>query len=324
MKLKFEKWHGCKNDFIVMHVAANDKLTLSSLRRRAPEICSRRGDGIGADGLIILHPVNKLDVMPADMTIINSDGSQAAICGNGIRCAALSNLRAWRERGNPHDKPDNIAFSIAASSGESRQVLCQFLGGLQGRLVDGSWPMVSVDMGEARVGRDLSWAGSIEGILKSAVDSLKLGSRIDSWELCDIGNPHIVIFSESADRELIRGIGPALQKGAADWDGVNVHVVRRESLENRVKASAAQFLGACSESAYKAWTWERGAGETQACGSGACAIALAAIAGGDAGRDGWISVEMPGGRLFARQDSAEDSVLLAGPGQFVFDGTLDF
>lgn len=324
MKLKFEKWHGCKNDFIVINVAANDKLTLSSLRNRAQEICSRRGDGIGADGLIILQPANKLDLMPAAMTIINSDGSQAAICGNGIRCAALSNLRAWRERGNPHDKPDNMAFSIAASSGESRQVLCQFLGGLQGRLVDGSWPMVSVDMGDAKVGRDLAWAGTMEGILKFAVDSLSLGSRIESWEICEIGNPHIVIFSESADGELIRTIGPALQKGPTGWDGINVHVVRRESLDNKVKASATQVFGTCSESAYKAWTWERGAGETQACGSGACAIGLAAISSGDAERDGWISVEMPGGRLYVRQDSAEDSILLAGPGQFVFDGTLDF
>ena len=324
MKLKFEKWHGCKNDFIVLHVAANDKLTLSSLRNRVQEICSRRGDGIGADGIILLHPANKTDIMPMAMTIINSDGSQAAICGNGIRCAALSNLRAWREKGNPHDKPDNMAFSIAGSSGESRQVLCQFLGGVQGRLVDGSWPMVSVDMGDAQVGRGLSWAGVFEEILKPVLASLNLSGRIESWELCEIGNPHVVLFTDSADGEMIRTIGPALQKGPQGWDGINVHVVRRESLDNKTKASATQVLGACSEASYKAWTWERGAGETQACGSGACAIGLTALAGGDAERDGWISVEMPGGRLFVRQDSAEDSVLLAGPGQFVFDGTLDF
>src|SRR5207244_4126292 len=137
----------------------------------------------------------------------------------------------------------------------------------------------------------------------------------------DIGNRHVVIFCEEAGRELACRLGPALQAGES-WDGINVHVVQGLVLETRARAMTAQLFAKLSEEGLKAWTWERGAGETQACGSGACAIGAVALAREDFSRAAWLCVEMPGGQLFVRQEQEGDTVILAGPGKFVFEGWL--
>ena len=122
MQLKFEKWHGCLNDFAVVWITeADGDVVMNSLKRQAVQLCDRHA-GIGADGLLILHVKNAGDLTPTKLTIINSDGSIAKNCGNGIRCAASAVLKAHREKGTPKDLPELVALEV-----EGQQMIARFM-----------------------------------------------------------------------------------------------------------------------------------------------------------------------------------------------------
>ena len=113
MKIKFEKWHGCRNDFILIWLGPNQEITYDAIIRKTPFLCSKLGDGIGADGMIILHHLGE-EHNPDRISIINSDGSIAQTCGNGIRCAALATLKKLCEfQQYSQELPDGISFKIS-------------------------------------------------------------------------------------------------------------------------------------------------------------------------------------------------------------------
>src|SRR6476620_5995215 len=142
MELEFEKWHGNKNDFILTWFV-HDQVTFEALRREAPALCNRDGSGIGADGILVLHVQTKRDVMPTQLTIINSDGSLAETCGNGIRCAALSILtRHWEHTPSLEDL-DGFELNLRSSRASIR-----FMGKFKKNIRD-SLPLVAVEMGQA-------------------------------------------------------------------------------------------------------------------------------------------------------------------------------
>lgn len=322
MKLKFEKWHGCRNDFIVCWLPENDQLTRQALRSQAENICARDGGGVGADGIILLHPQNKDDLFPRRLLIINSDGSLAATCGNGLRCAALSTLNAWRERGNPHNPPDGIEFEIHQEEGSApRQVFCRYVTDRKLQPGDRLWPMVSVDMGEVVLGPGVRERQLAFSLLLAHAETLGIKQKLQSWEVCELGNLHLVVWSDEASQVMARQLGPLMQT-APDWDGINLHLIKPRTLENPDKARIGRLFKDLSDDGFAAWTWERGAGETQACGSGACAIVAVAGIQGDYDRKDWVSVQMPGGMLLARWDDGR--MTLAGPGELVFTGSLEF
>lgn len=323
MKLKFEKWHGCKNDFIVTWLSENDQLTRQSLKSQAPNLCRRDGGGIGADGIIILHPKSKDDLSPTRLSIINSDGSIAATCGNGLRCAALTTLKAWRERGNPHESPDGIEFEVIGEEGKTRSVFCRFLSDRKLAPGDRLWPMVSVDMGEVKTGVAVAERQRALTLLSEHSEKLGISSQIQSKEVCQVGNLHLVVFSEQASNDMVHRLGPLLQT-APGWDGINLHVVKNRSLDATEKARMGRLFRDLTDDGYQAWIWERGAGATQACGSGAVAIATVAALQGDVSAAVWVPVEMPGGMLLARFDEEEGRATLAGPAEFIFEGVLEF
>ena len=99
MNLSFEKWHGAKNNFIVCHLVENDDLLLESLKKNTSKLCTNDGSGIGADGILILLYENIKELYPSELIILNSDGSFAKTCGNGIRCAASSLHNRLSENG---------------------------------------------------------------------------------------------------------------------------------------------------------------------------------------------------------------------------------
>lgn len=310
MDLQFEKWQGCRNDFVVLRITdADGDIVLNSLRRQAPRLCDRHA-GVGADGLLVLWTRVKDEVMPHRLSIINSDGSIAQNCGNGLRCAAASILRAYRKKAGPHASLEMLDLPV-----ESQTKICRFLNPHQ---VD---PLIAVEMGVPILNEHLSWWHDAQADVKAAVAQLDRQRNVQDLAACDIGNRHLIITMEDASRDVVRTLGPALQV-SRHWDGINVHLIRSSPVTEKDQALAKNALGQKISEIFQAFVWERGAGETMACGSGAAAIGASALASGLLSRHAWIGVDMPGGRLYVKQEHEDDPVTLAGPASFIFHGTL--
>jgi diaminopimelate epimerase len=312
MYIDFEKWHGCLNDFIIVRFN-DDPLILKSLKTAAPRLCRRDGSGIGADGLILIHetPLIRDTADPRKITIINSDGSLASTCGNGIRCAAKS-IYDHLTQLNKKNGPDYIELVL-----EKNNVVCRIL---KSRNV--SEPFIAVSMGVPKVNNQTPFHAAA----RSAIDTLgkeinfpKLGSDFGT---CELSNNHIVFFLDKMDRDLLLKVGPQLQT-AQGWDGINVHLVRRKDIDINDQEQTVKIFGDDLEEIYEALVWERGAGETNACGSGACAIAAVSYENQASSRSGWIAIDMPGGRLYCRQSEENDEIVLAGPAQKSFVGKFE-
>lgn len=314
MELNFEKWHGCQNDFILIWTEADD-ITLRSIERQAVKLCSRHGDGIGADGIILLHVKSSRDTESSQVTIINSDGSLAATCGNGLRCAAASTLNRIRKLSSSSDIPEGLVLNLGDHS-----IPCRFLG--RGKLKSAQNPYVAVTMGIPDVEKRQQLQPLAISAVKAAESTLQLNGFSANVNSFNIQNNHIVIQSDHASRAALLKLGPALQKSPY-WDGINVHLVRNKDLSDTDISNSKQILDSPIAELYEAFVWERGAEETRACGSGACAIGSLALSSGFVERHQWVGIDMPGGRLFVKHETDEDPVILAGPTQFVFKGTVE-
>lgn len=316
MELEFEKWHGNKNDFVLTWFP-HDQVTFESLRRQAPTLCTRDGSGIGADGILVLHTRTSRDILPFQLSIINSDGSIAETCGNGIRCAAMSILLKHWDASPRLEIPDTIDLGLKSSRATVR-----FMGNIkEGRSTH--LPLVAVDMGHAKVNKENDDFAAVHAFVTKIAKDHKLPQLLNDWSLVSVGNRHLVFSLDDISPELIRKIGPLFQV-APVWDGVNVHIIRSKAVSDNDRRQSAQALGHPIDELYEAFVWERGAGETQACGSGACSIAVSVLASGLTDRSQWLGVDMPGGRLFIKQPSAEDTITLAGPAKLAFKGKVTF
>ncbi|HZZ85994.1 MAG TPA: diaminopimelate epimerase [Anaeromyxobacteraceae bacterium] len=261
MALTFHKYQGLGNDFVVIEAKSLME------PERARRLCDRRR-GIGADGVLTLLPA-KAAGAAAFMHIYNSDGSVAAMCGNGVRC---------------------VARHLAETRGLQGEIDVETAAGLRRCTVHGrrgAVESITVTMGPARD----------EGEQLFVVGSEKLLARRIS-----MGNPHAVIFGDSST-ERAAAIGPTLE--AAVPGGVNVGFAARglDGLDLVV--------------------WERGAGLTEACGTGACAAAAAAVLLGivDPARE--VEVRLPGGPLQITLTRDLSSVRMRGPAERVFSGETD-
>jgi len=272
--------------FSKMHGAGNDFVVLD-LRKGAPapdkDACARIADrhrGIGCDQLLTVEPPRSPGSV-ASYRIWNADGSAAQQCGNGARCIA-----AWLVREGA--APMLGEFSIDSPAG-THEV---------GR--DGQGGIV-IDMGTPRFApQDVPLSGWHE---PRDTYTLYLGSTAVHFGAASMGNPHAVIEVAALGRATVEATGSALQRNAAFPESVNVgfaEVVSREHIRLRV--------------------FERGVGETLACGSGACAAVAVLTRRGqlDAGRD--IAVDLPGGTLRIRYDQDSGRVAMGGPTAFVFEG----
>lgn len=313
MKIKFEKWHGARNDFILTWLP-NDEIVFNSLVKKAPFLCNRDGSGIGADGIIILHEKSKDDLNPENLSVINSDGSIASTCGNGIRCACLSVLNRHKEIGNRRDLPDAVSLKLI----DNVVVTGRFLGKKDGA----SNPLVAVDMGVPSLNEDTPFHKGIAEEVNRVAKELSMPELKEDFGGCAISNNHLVFFLNTVNRSLIQKVGPALQK-SSHWDGINVHIVAPKAVTDEDRSKSAALIGSPIDDLFEVYIWERGAGETPACGSGASAIGALAFDSGAASRSSWLGIDMPGGRLFIKQEEKDDSVIMAGPGELVFTGTFD-
>ncbi len=259
--MDFIKYHGLGNDFVVIDVA--DPAALSAAQ--AQKICDRHF-GVGADGVLLVSPA---EGAAARMTVINADGSQPEMCGNGLRCVALHLLQQHGAREQ---------FEVATDAGTLH---C----GLQ--LREGQhW--IEISLGQARILEPLN---------------VELDAAQTRFDRVSMGNPHAVTFGSLPSTAAIDRFGPHVSSLIAG--GANIEFVER--------VGPAEF---------RVIVWERGVGRTLACGTGAGAVAVAAVQSQRAPFGEQILVHLPGGPL-ELVVSADLEVRLRGPATRVFSGTLD-
>ena len=265
--MKFVKMHGISNDYIFADTFTQPAPADPAA---AAVILSRPHTGIGADGLILIEPFDGAD---ARMRIFNADGSEAQICGNGLRCVA------------------RYLYDGGLCRKESLRVMTGAgLRGVRLHLREGRVDSVTADMGAPQ---------SVErGVVLSAA------GRTLTFVLVSMGNPHAVTFDEPAAGPEFYTLGPAFE--------------RHEAFPER---SNIEFTQALSGDRLRVRVWERGSGETMACGSGACAALVAAAAEGRTGRK--ARVELPGGALSIEWREADGHVLMTGPATPVFRGEVE-
>ena len=273
--MRFRKMHGLGNDFVMVN-GDTEKLPVA-VGSLAEAVCDRHL-GVGADGLII---IDKQAACGCDLRfrIYNSDGSEAEMCGNGIRCAAVF----AREQGLT-DKT-KIVFDTKAG-----QVIPEITG-----------EAVRVNMGQPRLA-----PAEIPALFngKQVVSrALTVGGMSFDCTLVSMGNPHCVIFVEDVDNFPVTEIGPRVEKHSAFPAKINAHFVQKIG-ENRLRLRV----------------WERGCGVTLACGTGACATAVAAVLNGLTDRK--VEIELVCGSLFIEWSEDDNCVYMTGPATCVFDGEL--
>ena len=284
MNLRFTKMHGLGNDFILIDCrekAVSDQF--SAVGDLSKRLCHRRF-GIGADQVLLLYPSKIADFK---MLIYNADGSEVEMCGNGIRCFAKY---IW-DRG----LSDKDLLSVETAAGIIKP--------------ERAGQMVKVDMGEPVLDAALIPVNLpphlplARGGQSGVVDfPLKIDDKEFKITAVSMGNPHAVIFVDDVDRVDVKGYGPLIEK----------HVL----FPKRTNVEFIQVLGPEN---IKMRVWERGAGETMACGTGASAAGVAAFIKGFTGRR--VNVALSGGELVIEWKK-NNHVYMTGPAAEVFEGTV--
>jgi len=286
--MRFAKYHGLGNDFLVVDLRTADPAEAAAIQapRNVIALCDRQF-GVGGDGVLAVLPSTTAD---ARMRVLNSDGSEAEMCGNGIRCVA----KELYERGGGR-KPE-----IAIDTGAGRLICAIDAEGSSVR-----W--VTVAMGTPRLLRsEIPVAGPAAE--RCVEQPLEVGGTSRPITCVSMGNPHAIAFVGSRDEalELARTVGPVVEHHA--W------------FPHRTNA---EFAHVKHRSEIDLVVWERGCGITLACGTGACATAVAAIVTGRADEATPIRVNLPGGSLTITVAAGLTGVAMQGPANHVFDGELD-
>jgi diaminopimelate epimerase len=240
------------------------------------DLCNRRR-GIGADQLLLLHKSHKGDFK---LQTINPDGSEAEMCGNGIRCAAkiLMEERLTTKR--------EIVFETLAGL---KKVRCLGKHSFQ------------VDMGEPIMKGD-----EIPVNLRGRIINRPLKTELKDFRITclSMGNPHCVIFTEDLDNFNVQKYGPYLE---------TYHIFP--------KRTNVEFVQVISPNELKMKVWERGTGETDGCGTGSCAAAIASVLNGFTGRE--VTVIQPGGKVEVEWEKKTNHIFLTGMAEVVFRGEIE-
>lgn len=278
MPLAFTKMHGLGNDYV--YVGLFDQAVDNAVS--LAKAISDRHRGVGSDGLILVGPADTPEAH-VRMEMYNADGSRAQMCGNGIRCVAkLAYERGWA-RANP--------MRVQTDAG---MLALELTLDAAGRV-----EQVRVDMGAPVLDPKripVSLAGErIVGV------AMPLPETILSVTCVSMGNPHAVFFVEDLARVPLRQWGPMIERHPLFPERINAHFVQVQKPDQ-----------------VKMITWERGAGATQACGTGACAVCVAGVLNRLTQRR--IRAQLPGGYLTLEWDEATGHVFKTGPATEVFTG----
>ena len=283
MAIAFSKYHGLGNDFVLVDNRHQAELVLTA--EQAEKWCDRNF-GIGADGVIFALPgQNGADYT---MRILNSDGSEPEMCGNGIRCLAKFIADLETPDGTSGTLPQ--AYTIHTLAGPITPTLQS----------DGQ---VTVDMGEPILA-----AGNIPTTLVAPDQSvinqpLQVADKTWMVTCVSMGNPHCITFVDEATAIQLAQLGPQFEHHSAFPQRTNT-----------------EFIEVVSRNYLKMQVWERGAGATLACGTGACAALVAGVLTEKCDRA--ATVELPGGPLQITWSETDNRVYMTGPAEEVFTGTM--
>lgn len=273
--------------FTKMHGCGNDYVYINCFEEKIEnptELAikvSNRHFGVGSDGLILICPSDKADFR---MDMYNADGSQSEMCGNGIRCVG------------------KYVYDYGLTNKD--EVSVETLAGikyLKFQIEDGKVKMITVDMGEPEL---IAVNVPVVSENEKAIDEEIIVDGVAYRMTCvSMGNPHSVVFVDSTSEFPLEEIGPKFES--------------HERFPRRVNAEFVQVL---SENEVNMRVWERGTGETLACGTGTCATAVACILNGKTKDE--VKVHLLGGDLIIKWDRDTNHIYMTGPAEVVFDGVF--
>ncbi len=285
MELHFVKMHGLGNDFVVMDDLAEEL----ELAPEAVQWFCDRNFGIGGDGLILVRPATTPE---ADffMLYYNADGTTAEMCGNGVRCFA------------------KYVVDHGQLAADRDEVRVETLGGIKPvevtRAYDGTLYLATVDMGEpvlkpVDVPTEMRCGNNDDMVIQCSLET-----EAGTFEVTPLsmGNPHVVLWVDDVEAADVSTIGPAIEN--------------HPLFPNKTNVEFAELAG---DNQVRLRVWERGVGETLACGTGACATAVVAALTNRTDRE--VTIELLGGDLEIRW-AENDHVYMTGPAEEVFSGTL--
>ena len=275
-------------EFTKMHGCGNDYVYINGFTNKIEnpnklsEIVSNRNFGIGSDGLIVINPS---DVADFKMSMYNADGSEGKMCGNGIRCVAKYVY--------DNKMTDKTTITVETLSGIKTLVL---------NVEDEKVKTVRVNMGTPILkSKDVPVVSDKEQVIDEPV---RINDKEYRITCVSMGNPHAVTFIDDTDSFEIEKIGPLFENNEIFPDRVNtefIQVVDRNNIKMRV--------------------WERGSGETLACGTGACASVVACVLNGLT--ENKVTVSLLGGDLFIEYNQEENVVYMTGPATISFTGNIE-
>ena len=274
--MKFTKMHGIGNDYVYVNCFEETVSNPSAVAK----FVSDRHFGIGSDGLILIKPS---DIADCEMDMYNLDGSQGAMCGNGIRCVA--------KYAYDYGIVNKTSISVATKSGIKYLDLT---------VEDGKVVLVKVDMGKPMLRpEEVPVVSEKEEVIDEPI-------TVDGQEYrmtcVSMGNPHAVVFIDQDVKEF-------------PLETVGVKFENHERFPKRVNT---EFVNVLDRHTAQMRVWERGSGETLACGTGACAVAVACALNGLTEDE--VTVKLLGGDLQIKWDREKNTVYMTGPAEVVFDG----
>ena len=278
--MKFTKMQGIGNDYVYINCFEETVKDPSAVAR----FVSDRHFGIGSDGLILIRPSQVAD---CEMDMYNLDGSQGAMCGNGIRCVAKYVF--------DHGIVNKTSISITTKSGIKYVDLT---------VKDGKASLIRVNMGSPIFqATQIPVVADTEQVIDAPI---QVDGQEYHYTAVSMGNPHAIVYVEDTDSLDLSKIGPSFENHVNFPDRINT-----------------EFVQVLDEHTVKMRVWERGSGETLACGTGACAVAVASILNGHVSPDTPVTVKLLGGDLQIFWNRSENLVYMTGPAVTVFDGQID-
>lgn len=276
--MKFTKMHGCGNDYVYVNLFEEQVDDPAAVSIKV----SDRHFGIGSDGVITIGPSDKADFR---MRIYNADGSEAEMCGNGIRCVAKYVY--------DHKLTDKTEISVESGAGVKYLTLY---------VKDGKVEQVRVDMGEPILTpAEIPVVADGDKVIDVPVE---VGGKTWNMTCVSMGNPHAVVFVDDTEHFELEKYGPLF-----------------ESHERFPKRTNTEFVQVISRTEANMRVWERGSAETWACGTGTCACVMACILNNKT--DDKVLVHLRGGDLTIEYDRDTNHVFMTGPATEVFSGEIN-
>ena len=276
--MKFTKMHGCGNDYVYVNLFEEQLDNPAEVSIKV----SDRHFGIGSDGLITIGPSDKADFR---MHIYNADGSEAEMCGNGIRCVAKYVY--------DHHLTDKTEITVETGAGILTLILFP---------KDGKVEQVRVDMGEPILTpAEIPVVADGDKVIDEPIE---VGGKTWNMTCVSMGNPHAVVFVDDTANFPLETYGPLF-----------------ENHERFPKRTNTEFVQIISRTEANMRVWERGSAETWACGTGTCACVMACILNGKT--EDKVLVHLRGGDLTIEYDRSSNHVFMTGPATEVFSGEIE-